>query len=824
MSAQQEDIGEEEFDFNQYGEELDEDFEAKAEQEFRSAVEYTAFREAENDVDRRLADPAVIDQCIQLVQENLEEVYQEKLRETEAKYQSTIERLNYKIEDLESQLASLEMTDHRSNIEEIIRSEYEVKFKKLEEDLVMKFKHETQDLISQIETEMEEVLESKGITEERRRELEEEIRQELRFKMAGDHSNCKIHSPLLNQESSVKIVYKQAPTPANNEELEQLRAEVTKLREEQAGVARLKSLWNVRVKKAGEVLKQLDKEKASLHEEKNKIGKGKKELVETGIKSSKDGLKIRTDVVQMQKEMANKAAELDLAFRKMLDPVEDDSARPLSEKIQSTGLKDLSHSPNSVRFNDYQEQEDNPETSDRRFYNNLNQNPFHELQSNQQEKPEPQLKNYTSEAADDLVQKKLWSYRESQKIRMEEMERIDNLDFEIKPDKGNSTVRVSQAVKEEQAKKSIFKSVSNDSQFNYEDRSGHLSSEREFSYEPNSLGGRLGQRINSEQIEKKSETIQTGHSPFLFQVTTPTETRSIFSKSDLMYKPLYANQDFETENSEGDVKTEVFRKKVTGEKVSTFKEQVYQRESKKSSELNKQLERSIEKKKPMLNCIIDANKALGISIWPTNPLDKEPSNIMSLVFESDKPLADDSRTAALLDLHLEVSKKRRQNPERLAVRVARENSKGTPSIDRLVEVWKECLGDQVDLDRVLDAIESMSPEDAGQRVQIELKYWNKFKEKYAEPLKMLKRRESVRSQIYSIALEFKKLQDIEQFNKATAGCYNVLRAVDKSLLKCPKEVTYRGIKVDTLIKLDLFEEEYLHKMQNKIHQKERNRE
>ena len=90
-----------------------------------------------------------------------------------------------------------------------------------------------------------------------------------------------------------------------------------------------------------------------------------------------------------------------------------------------------------------------------------------------------------------------------------------------------------------------------------------------------------------------------------------------------------------------------------------------------------------------------------------------------------------------------------------------------------------------------------------------------------ESLSKLRKRDTIRGRIASIALEFDSLRQIEDFNRATSSCFNVLRAVDKNLVKRNKELLYKGLKIDSLIKLDLFEEEQLRKVEQRINARDK---
>lgn len=61
-----------------------------------------------------------------------------------------------------------------------MKIEYESKYRLLEEELFASFQRETEDLVDRVGREMEEILRDRGVTRERREELEEEVRQELR--------------------------------------------------------------------------------------------------------------------------------------------------------------------------------------------------------------------------------------------------------------------------------------------------------------------------------------------------------------------------------------------------------------------------------------------------------------------------------------------------------------------------------------------------------------------------------------------------------------------------------------------------------------------
>lgn len=173
----------------------------------------------------------------------------------------------------------------------------------------------------------------------------------------------------------------------------------------------------------------------------------------------------------------------------------------------------------------------------------------------------------------------------------------------------------------------------------------------------------------------------------------------------------------------------------------------------------------------------------------------------------------------------QILKKIDENDNRLSVvnnLIARLTSKSSKLLD-LGRIWRECLVCSHTQIEFLERIKSMgSNDEIRERIALEMDYWINYKIRHEELISKLKRRDTVRQQIYSISQEFTKPKQIEEYNKSTSSCYNTLRTIDKYLLNNrQKDTLYKGIKIDNLVKIDLFEEEYLRKMQSKISNREK---
>ena len=810
-------------------------------------VNNTAFREAEEDLDARIVEGNIIDQCMEMVQKSMGELYSTKLAETETKYIKTIDKLNAQVEELESKLASLEYQDKNLELEEVLRQEYEAKFSKLEQDMMEKFKLETEDLVLKIESEMEGLLITRGITAERRKELEQEVKEEIKSNLDKNNRFQSIQYASLPPapEPLVKIVYQTAPKDKEKMNLElaakdkEVTDEMDKLNKEHAQVSRLKSLWHVRVKKAGEVLKALDKEREDFKIEKEKFYKEKARRSNSAVRNNtrqiqrpkkSDSLTVPDEIEQSKvnsdirtNDPASHADNLESAFRQMIQN-DDHELSANQHQYSSRNMTDrYATSENISTVKTVSQPKDNRPTG--RFVAEIEDNDsVHNLP--QLDKPRDNNEINQQEDINDFVQRKLWGYRESAKKRIEEVRSSQDLDLEIKKIPKSSKVNISIAVKEQLARQNIQQKTSpsaGDSTIQYE-RSFPLGSEFDFSYHP-------VQHEKRTDHPQKSGGLITFPRERQYSIPSPQIT-PISNKRIILDTDAMANEVIKTLNkAAGFTKSTMENRshidtQAEKTKTSNERDQMYQVDRAGNRGIFEKFNQNMDRKGPSFDCLMRANQALGINnlkpdLAPVARSTHKPSEIdipsmINMVFFSSAPYLDDSRSLALLDLYRQTTINSQPSADRLAVTIARHSRRGVAGVDRLADVWRECLADYSGLAKMMDTIEDMSAEQATERIAIELKFWGRFKEKYAEYIKKLKRRETVRGQISSISLEFCKLRDIEMFNQATAGCYNVLRAIDKSLLKCPKEITYKGIKVDTLIKLDLFEEEYLHKVQSKI--------
>lgn len=774
-------------------------------------------RKEEELISHQLGDTNLIDQCIEMVQKELEEVYNAKVQQTEDKYLGTIGNLKAQIEDLESKVASLELNDKAILVEEQLRKEYEEKYKLMEQEFIEKFKQETQDLVMKIEAEMEDVLSARGISPERRQQLEEEVKSEIRESLYTSRQSqpSMLQKVPLQPGPPIKIVYQSAPKDgiASKDELnareKQLSEELEKLYKEQGQVSRLKSLWHVRVKKAGEVLQSLNREKEEFMAEKERYYRDRtsrdskklpQSLSKTMIKPalcsrccelSEEALK-KASEHQMNVKIKND--ELEGAFLKLLEP---------NQAKEERGEEDDSHHGCSQNIEETREQRPTGQ-----FLQIIDQ-PASFGDEGGAKNIEEVLKPIDD--INDFIQKRIWNQREEVQKKIEMIKRQDeDLDIEIKK---VSTTRLFDSNRETNLRLATNA---------HDDKSIPTKSEFDYSYHPLSLEDLDDKRFVYETKKLDPQNLFKVSSPQTTPLGSCEPVRFSKTEKGKVIANIFKNQQNEETQGIQDgekIKDESKIVNTTSKEDSKIRSQ---------SSLNKQIiktEPSQESKtKPSLQYLMKANEALGLGKIHENipknsgdhSLGKDTRSMLNFVFFGNQRFAEDSRTAAHLELYREISNRRRVPVDRLAARIMRESRRGTRELEGLAEAWRDCLGDECEIERILDIIENLSPQEATERVLIEKKYWLKFKEKHQDHIKNLKRRETVRSQISAISLEFKKINDIEMFNKATAGCYNVLRSINKTLLKCPKEVTYKGVKTDILIKLDLFEEEYLHKAQQKL--------
>jgi len=197
------------------------------------------------------------------------------------------------------------------------------------------------------------------------------------------------------------------------------------------------------------------------------------------------------------------------------------------------------------------------------------------------------------------------------------------------------------------------------------------------------------------------------------------------------------------------------------------------------------------------------------------------SKLLAEVFSEMQ--GDDQKTLNLKSERQQVLRRVQESDSKLPVinsLIARLTSV-CPRLIELGVLWRDslvCGQSQIDF---LEGLKSMQISEMRERTNLEIDYWTSFKMRNDESLSKLRKRDTIRGRIASIALEFESLRQIEDFNRATSSCFNVLRAVDKNLVKRNKELLYKGLKIDSLIKLDLFEEEQLRKIEQRINARDK---
>lgn len=128
---------------------------------------------------------------IEAVKESIEELYEDKLLELQEEHENEKNTLMQLVETLKSDNERLtqELKNAKKNakfgnqeenfVREEIEEYYKNEFKELEQQLIEKFKEDTESYMHKLDTEMQEILITKGITKDRMREIEEEVRSEM---------------------------------------------------------------------------------------------------------------------------------------------------------------------------------------------------------------------------------------------------------------------------------------------------------------------------------------------------------------------------------------------------------------------------------------------------------------------------------------------------------------------------------------------------------------------------------------------------------------------------------------------------------------------
>ena len=100
-----------------------------------------------------------------------------------------------------------------------------------------------------------------------------------------------------------------------------------------------------------------------------------------------------------------------------------------------------------------------------------------------------------------------------------------------------------------------------------------------------------------------------------------------------------------------------------------------------------------------------------------------------------------------------------------------------------------------------------------------------IKQSNTDLLDLLTQRQSLRTQLETIAAEYQDLSNLKDFNRSVSSIYVLLRAVDKKvyglLYRQQKSAvktflrTYYGQLIMELISFDMWEEEYIHKLEGR---------
>lgn len=267
-------------------------------------------------------------QYIEAVKESMEEMYQDKLLELHEEHETEKNTLMELVETLKSENERLNQDLKRSQSKEIneeknenflkeeLEEYYMDMYKKLEEDLIEKFKHDTESYMHKLDSEMQEILITKGITKDRMKEIEEEVRSQMEKQYETSRNSSSVNNLDLNQvdvqnsmefkvavrteiqkkERLIEINFKKRLRNESDKIKAKLELEFQekekRLREEiddeKLEFSRRKSTFNIRSKKLVETRKRLENDMKNKEKKYQKmIGQLKKKL-ERAIKEKEE--------------------------------------------------------------------------------------------------------------------------------------------------------------------------------------------------------------------------------------------------------------------------------------------------------------------------------------------------------------------------------------------------------------------------------------------------------------------------------------------------------------------------------------------------------
>lgn len=147
----------------------------------------------------------------EIFKRNLKQVLTEQIEEEQLqKFQSLKIENNESLKNKEKELIEKY---------EKLKIETKEKYKNLEEKLRKKFVKESQIFVESIQKEMQDILDSKGLTEQRRKKLEEEVKEELKSKLLKEHAEEITKKVEKEIEEKLEARYRKS----KDDEIEQLK-------------------------------------------------------------------------------------------------------------------------------------------------------------------------------------------------------------------------------------------------------------------------------------------------------------------------------------------------------------------------------------------------------------------------------------------------------------------------------------------------------------------------------------------------------------------------------------------------------------------------
>lgn len=734
--------------------------------------------EAENDVATKLQAVPSMDECIELVQEALEEIYQEKMKEIEQSYLVQIEALNKEIQRLhaervDSTIRPLSEQDYRlGDLEMQLKEKHE----DLEVQLFEKYKRETEEAVRRVEEEMQQILEGRGLTKARREQLEFDYLEGLDLKYKRTSSKKKEFECLECQQGhrqTRNVSTGKKPDTENTADREAIRKEKAAVEQEKCEIARIKSLLAVNLKKAKETQRRLELKEAELDSKITKINsltkygtKLQRMRAEKVLKSVEDpnshfdpdhnSKEVPDgDEVQIQDSRAHLSAENPGTQENPLESYEyGTNPQPSSKKVQQQQSSIQKQSNAQVTFSEHSPLIKQSQSQPTHEQNPLSAYIGHPHAGVQSGTVSGHLHRMAGDNFDSFIQAKMSALARARETREQARKREAELDFEIKKTSEGSAA------------------------FLIQDQNQRLTlSNLEV---PSSKQPNPTQNWSSQVVRAKTDHTAVELNNYLEETMQGLKYSNLVSPKSMQFSNenpgrLGSNQPLSSNSmlsaNVGRLLAQDTQASVSG-KVKLYTPSATSYTSSKSG--------------------------------AADFLKPRPASLLTQLF-----LSNQSPRTAIHQQYQKVSEVLIQHSEEWSQLVHQHKDHQS-----LISLLEECMTSLSDSKTLLGEITTLVDERQKQkRIVTEIDYWQRFRDQHKEVLQKLRRREGIRSQIATLALEFSGINDIEEFIKVSGSCYTLLRAVDSGLKAfCNRGVQYKGIKIDLLLKLDVYEEDYLHKL------------